>query len=185
MEAEDNAETPPDKPRRGRPPGRRNKPVLAQPILVPPSTKPGLDFADADVDSIVARQLSMVSWAQQALRNEMMRAYQAKGVSISFEDIEKLEKMSNAIVRSVDGLKKASDLAEELATRLSPQQLLDAAMKKIQGQDRATLRRCIRQLRQYLEQLGPVTNNDKKSLGETAAGAIAALAAHEDKEEPE
>src|SRR5688572_18899161 len=108
MEATE-TETPPAKRRRGRPPGRRNKPVLAQPILVPPSSSPGLDFADADVDSIVARQLSMVSWAQQALRNEMMRAYQAKGVSISFNDIEKLEKMSNAIVRSVDGLKKASN----------------------------------------------------------------------------
>lgn len=168
--------TEPPKKKRGRPPGRRNRPVLERPILTPPSDVPGADYAHADIETIVARQLSMLDWAQQALRNEMMRAYQAKGVSISMDDLEKLSVMSSAIMRAVDGLKKSGELAEEIAKKLSPKQLLDAAIAKIKAQDRATLKRAIKELRGYLEKLGPVDFHDQQQIKEvTATGAIRAL----------
>lgn len=172
MEAEDDT-----KPRRGRPPGRRNIPSLASPIkiLTPPASEPFADYKAADPETIIARQLSMIDWAQQALRNEMMRAYQAKGVSIAAGDLSKLETLSNTIVRTVAGLKASSDLAIELAKRLSPEQLLDAALAKIESQDRATLRAAIKRLRQYMDRLGPVNGNDKQAMLETSGAAIASL----------
>jgi hypothetical protein len=170
VEAEDT------KPRRGRPPGRRNIPVLAKPILTPPSRTPGADYHAADPETIIARQLSMIDWAQQALRNEMMRAYQAKGVSIQHADLQRLETLSNTIVRTVAGLKASSDLAMELAKRLTPGELLEAALMKIESQDRATLRAAIKRLRGYMEKLGPINRNDRSAMKETTSGeAIASL----------
>lgn len=165
-----------EKPRRGRPPGRRNRPVLDRPILTPPSTEPMRDYAHADIETIISRQLSMIDWAQQALRNEMMRAYQAKGVSIGAPDLQKLETLSNTIVRTVTGLKASSDLAQEIAKRLSPSQLLEAALAKVEAQDRATLKAAIKRLRGYLEKLGPVSFQDRQAMKEvTSGGAIASL----------
>jgi hypothetical protein len=170
----------PEKPRRGRPPGSRNRLPTAftgTPILTPPANEPGADYKHADIETIISRQLSMIDWAQQALRNEMMSAHQAKGISIQAADLNRIETLSNAIVRTVNGLKASSDLAQEIAKRLSPSQLLEAALAKIEAQDRATLKAAIRRLRAYLEKLGPVGFQDKQSLKEltTSGGAIASL----------
>jgi hypothetical protein len=164
--------------KRGRPKGSRNVPHLARPILTPPASDVKGDYKHADIDTIVSRQLSMLDWAQQALRNEMMRAYQAKGVSISIDDLEKLDRMSHAIMRGVDALKKSQDLAEEIAKKLSPEQLLDAAIAKIEAQDIKTLKWAIRRLRAYVEKLGPVSGAARMEMGEVtrpAAEAIASL----------
>jgi hypothetical protein len=160
--------------KRGRPPGSRNKPQTTNPVrLTPPSADPGADYRYADPETIIARQLSMLDWAQQACRNEMQRAMQGKGLHIDVRDIEKLEKLSNAIVRAVDALKKSADLADELSKRLTPEQLLEAALKKVEGQDAATIRYAIKRLRAYLEKLGPITGGDKTQLGESGFGARA------------
>ncbi len=165
-----------EKPRRGRPPGVRNRPALERPILTPPSSKPGADYHHADPETIIARQLSMIDWAQQALRNEMMRAYQAKGVSIQTADLHRLETLSATIVKTVQGLKASSDLALELAKRLTPEELLDAALSKIESQDRATLRAAIKRLRNYMDKLGPVSHGDRQAMkDETSGEAIASL----------
>jgi hypothetical protein len=169
--------------RRGRPKGSRNAPALFKPILTPPADEVKGDYKHADIDTIIARQLSMVDWAQQATRNEMMRAYQAKGLSVQVADIERLTALSTAIMRSVDALKKSSDLASELASRMTPEQLLEAALAKIEGQDIKTLRYAIRRLRAYVDRLGPVTSRDKAELGENSLPAFAAsrtIAALED-----
>lgn len=145
--------------------------------LVPPSTKPLEDIRTVDPDTIVARQLTMLDWAQQAMRNEMKRAMQAKGQWIVAEDISKLEKLSMAIVRAIEALKRSSDLASEMAARMSPEQLLEAAIKKIEGQDLATLNYAIKRLRAHRERLAPVGGLDKIQMGEpaTATAAIAEL----------
>ena len=161
--------------KRGRPPGARNIPTT-MPILTPPADRVKGDYKHADPETIISRQLSMLDWAQQALRNEMMSGFQAKGTHIDTKDIERLEKLSNAIVRAVDALKKSSDLSEELAKRLTAEQLLEAAIAKVEAQDIKTLKYAIKRLRAYLETLGPVRFQDRQEIGEvTATGAIAAL----------
>lgn len=165
-----------DKPRRGRPPGSRNRPKDDR--LVPPSTSPLEDIRPVDPDSLVARQLTLLDWAQQALRNEMKKAMQAKGEWIDGKDIEKLADLSQAIIRTIDALKKSSDLAAELASRMTAEQLLEAAIRKIEGQDLATLNYAIKRLRAHRERLAPVGGMDKIQMGEvaTATAAIAELA---------
>ena len=87
--------------------------------------------------------------AQQAMRNEMKRSMQAKGEWISADDIGKLEKLSTAIIRAIEALKRSSDLASELSSRLTAEQLLEAAIKKVEAQDLATLNYAIRRLRAH------------------------------------
>lgn len=91
---------------------------------------------------------------------------QRKGEHISSDDISKLAELSNAIVRAVDGLKKYDGLADELQRRLSPKQLLEAAIKKIEGQDIPTLNYAIRRLRAYRATLAPVSGPETKQLGD-------------------
>ncbi len=173
-----------NKPRRGRPPGSRNRPKdehgESVPPLRPPATVPLEDYGHSDPDTIVARQLTMLDWAQGALRNEMKRAMQGKGQWIQYEDIAKLEKLSMAIVRAIDALGRANELATEMASRMSAEQLLEAALKKIEAQDIATLNYAIKRLRAHRERLAPVGGMDKIQMGEpsslaTATDAIAAL----------
>jgi len=164
-----------DKPRRGRPPGSRNK----KDRLAPPANQAPLeDIRPVDPDTIVARQLTMLDWAQQAMRNEMKKAMQAKGEWISSEDVAKLEKLSHAIIRTIEALKKSSDLASEMASRLTADQLLEAAIRKVESQDIATLNYAIKRLRAHRERLAPVGGFDKIQMGEvaTATDAIAELA---------
>lgn len=162
--------------RRGRPPGSRNRPKDEQGRAVPPSTLPREDYHHPDPDAIVARQLTLVDWAQQALRNEMKRAMQSKGEWIGEVDIAKLEKLSQSVVRAIEALRKSSDLAMEMAARMTPEQLLEAALKKIEGQDLATLNYAIKRLRAHRERLAPVGGMDKLQMGETRATATTAIA---------
>lgn len=169
-----------NKPRRGRPPGSRNRPKDddGHVRLVPPSHTPLEDIRPVDPDTIVARQLTMLDWAQQALRNEMKKAMQAKGEWIAAGDIEKLADLSQAIIRTIDALKKSSDLATEMAARMTAEQLLEAAIKKVESQDIATLNYAIKRLRAHRERIAPVGGFDKVQMGEvaTATAAIAGLA---------
>lgn len=165
--------------RRGRPPGVRNRPKYHDETrLVPPANQAPLeDIRPVDPDTLVARQLTMLDWAQQAMRNEMKRAMQAKGEWIDAADIEKLSDLSQALIRTIDALKKSADLASEMAARMTAEQLLEAAIKKIEGQDVATLNYAIKRLRAHRERIAPVGGFDKIQMGEpaTAAAAIAAL----------
>lgn len=154
--------------------------------MVPPSTEPKADYQHPDPDAMVSRMLSLLDWALQAQRNEMTRAYQAKGVSISVADIEKLGHLANTLVKAISALKGATDIAEELAKRMTAEQLLEHAAKKIEGQDAATLRYYIKRFRAHLERISPPSVQDRQQMGEgqsprdaaglrTGADAIAAL----------
>ena len=67
-------------------------------------------------------------------------------------------------MRTIDALKKSSDLAEELARRMTPAQLLEAALRKVEGQDLATLTYAIKRLCAYREKLAPVTFQDRQAM---------------------
>lgn len=157
----------------GRPPGSKNKP----PVLVPRTNVPAFDdYRHADPGAIISRQIALLDWTQQALRNEMKDAIASEKM-VAGIFIERLEKLSNGILRMIDSLKKYDGLAEELQKRMSPEQLLEAAIKKIEGQDLPTLNAAIKRLRFHRSQLAPVTAVDISQMGEhkSASAAIAAL----------
>lgn len=165
-----------EKKKRGRPPGSRNKGRL-----VPRSDEPLADYRHADPDAIINRQFQLLDWAQQALRNEIKSAFGEHGKSISSSDIGKLSDLSNAIVRACDALKKHNDLADELEKRLSGGKLLEAALRKIEGQDLATVRYAIKRLRAYLETMTPDTReHDRGTTSTIASSAIASLDDNDD-----
>ncbi len=166
---------------RGRPAGSKNKPKpppsLIPDRLVPPSKIAKADYRYADPATLVARQFALVDWAQQALRNEVT-AYEA-GVFVDAKTIGKLVDLSNAITRNIESLKKYSELADEIKDRMTPEELLEAALKKVEGQDLATLNYAIKRLRAYRERLAPVNRGEEAHIGgsveRTATDAIASL----------
>ncbi len=163
--------------RRGRPPGSRNKPHLDRPEetpLVPADRVPaGIDYRYADPDALVARQFTLIDWAQQAMRNEMRRGMQKAGTRLDPQDIETLQKLSTSLIRTIEALKKSADLADEMSKRMTPAQLLEAAIKKIEGQDVATLTATIQRLRAHRRVLAPIGRDAR--IDDTAADAIASL----------
>lgn len=159
---------------RGRPPGSRNKAPDRQ---VPPGTTALADYRHADPDSLISRQLGLIDWAQQALRNEMKVGLSAaEGKRVSVSDVGMIEKLSNALVRALDALKKSADVAEEMAARMSPEDLLEAALSKVEGQDLPTLNYAIKRLRAHRDRLAPITATDRSQLGEVTTPATDAIA---------
>jgi len=158
--------------------------------LVPPTASKHDDFAHADPATMLSRQLSLISWQQQALRIKMFggvkTAEQAlddvrKGGKITYpEDTKELLDLSNALTRCMEGMKKHSDLANELASRMSAEDLLEAAIAKLEGQSLPTLNYAIKRLKAKRESLAPVHGRERVSIGpkdedEKATSAIASL----------
>lgn len=188
MSEENDAELPPwtepREKRRGRPPGAKNKakpiavdvpletptPVSPTGRLMPPSSVP-FEGYNADPLAIATRQFAILDWMQQALRNEMKAAMQAKGKWISIDDIEKAERLSNGIVRGMDALKKAVGAAEEMKKKLTPAQMLEHSIKTIEGQDMATQRAVIKRLRAHIATLAPQTGLDVHAMGDSRSAA--------------
>lgn len=167
----------PDSPKRkrGRPPGSRSKPILQRgDIGAPPPADKSKSNYGSDPGKIISRQLELLDWGQQVLHADMLRCYQrpGPGLTLDHQDVLKLEKMSNAIVRAVDALKKSTELADELSSRMSPEQLLEAALAKLETQDAATIRYYIRRLRAKLDSVAPEKVDTTPT---TAADAIASL----------
>lgn len=152
---------------RGRPRGSKTRRGLELPAL-PDSSVPNLDYQHADPDTLVSRQFSMIQWAQQALHE---RAVKSRTM-----DPHELEKVTNALVRCIDALKRSSDVADEMSKRMTGDQLLEAAMKKIEGQDAATVRYSIKRLRAHLEKLGVQKDSTLIVSGNPAASALEAIA---------
>lgn len=142
---------------------------------MPPSEVPFEDYT-ADPLVIAQRQFSMLDWAQQAFRNEMKSGLQRNGTRISIDDIEKLERLSNGIVRAMDGIKKAIGAAEEMRKRLTPAQVLRHSIDLIKAQDLATQNAIVKELRQHRAKLAPVGGLDKMQLGEHNKSATSAIA---------
>jgi hypothetical protein len=161
----------PPKRKAGRPLGSKNKAALDR------GNADRADYDYPDPDTLVARQLSMVNWAQVVVRNEFRRAMENRGSTIVLapKDIERLEKLSNTLVRTIDALKKSSDLTEELSKRMSPEQLLDAAIRKIEAQDLKVLNYAIKRLRAHRERIAPTGGQGPVVDTATASDAVASL----------
>lgn len=146
--------------KRGRPPGRRNgsknghklTPLSKLPKWSGYTVPPKMDYRYEDIETLVARQLSMVGLAQDRIRQEMIgqnedgsERYMGDKI-VTSEDIERLADLSSTLVRSIDALQRCTKVAEELKSKLTPEQVLEAAIKKIEAQDLNTLSRIIQRL---------------------------------------
>lgn len=160
--------------KRGRPAGAREQRA--------PGVLPGLprklitgeakaDYQAPDPDTLIQRQLSMLGQAQMSVRVEMTAGMQRDGGRICLDDCLKLEKLSSAIARSVDTLKKSQELTQYLDARRSPDELLEAALAKVEAQTVPTIRYAIKRLRACLERLAP----NSEASG-TAVEALSSLA---------
>jgi hypothetical protein len=98
--------------------------------------------------TLISRQFVLIDKAQLILRADLFGPDGENGV-LDESDVERLLKLSNALARSIDALRKASDALEVLSTNLTPEQLLEAALKKIESQDVGTISHAIRRLRSY------------------------------------
>ena len=167
---------------RGRPKGAKNKPPPPRPPeqLLPLSTVPFEGYS-ADPGRVVADQLTMLSWQQDALRNEMKAAF-SRGRFGDAEIVARLEKLSSGILKAIEALKKYDDLAEELQKRMTPEQLIEHAIKRIEGQDTATLNHIIKRLRRYRASIAPMHGLDKMQMGETGNKSAVELLAELDSE---
>jgi hypothetical protein len=166
--------------RRGRPPGTRNghklTPLSKLPNWSNYTTPPKMDYRHEDIETLVGRQLSMVGLAQDRVREEMI-GYDKDGnerymgdKKVTCEDIERLLDLSATLVRSIDALQKATKVAEELRSKLTPEEVLEAAIKKIESQDLVTLSTIIQRLG------GARAKNKKANKAAKTIGAADALA---------
>lgn len=154
-----------DKRRPGRPAGSKNKRIAK---IGPPNTsRPKADYEHADPETLIARQFSIIDTAQQWLRSEMEAVARGEGEVVGF-DVRRIHELSQALSRTLESLKRSADLAEEMAARLSPEQLLEAAITKLAAQDRVTVEYAIKRLREVRRDI--TTEPDQ-----TAASAIAEL----------
>jgi hypothetical protein len=153
---------------RGRPPGSKNKrpePVETKLTQQIPRVMKPFEGYEADPDRVIAKQITMLAWQQDALQNEMKAQFTA-GKFADPEIIEKLSGLSNGIVRTIDALKKYDHLADELRRRMTPAETLEKAIVMLEGQDTATLNAIIRRLRAKRAAMAPVDGVDKLMLGE-------------------
>lgn len=148
----------PAKKKAGRPPGSKNGRKLLPLGKLSRwdnySTPPKMDYRHEDIETLVGRQLSMVGLAQDRVRQEMLGLTddgQPGKISkpITLDDVERLNDLSNALVRSIDALQRATKVADELKDKLTPEQVLDAAIAKIKSQDLATITDIIKQLERH------------------------------------
>ena len=174
------ADAKPKKRRPGRPPGRGNKlqPLSELPKWDTYAVPPKLDYRHEDIETLVARQLSMVGLAQDRIRQEMIgvdgegkKTYMGEK-TITTDDIERLMDLSSTLVRSIDALQRCTKVAEELKNKLTPEQVLEAAILKIQAQDLPTLTNIIQRLIKFRKK-NPRSNKHVKTVA--AADSIADL----------
>lgn len=175
---------------RGRPPGSPNKPKPADIVIPTHAPSAMADYKHADPDSLVSRMLTLLDMQLTAAKSELDLSFKTADGKPRFYNAEfgkNLVDLANALVRAIDALKKSSDINEELSKRLSPQQLLEIALRKVEGQDEATLNYAIKRLRAYREkEFGSATPRAKVQLGEmknfsnTAVDALASLEDEDD-----
>jgi hypothetical protein len=140
----------------GRPPGKRNGNKLLPLGKLARwdnyTTPPKMDYRHEDIQTLVGRQLSMVGLAQDRVRQEMLGTTVdgEPGIiasrCITLDDVERLNDLSNALVRSIDALQRATKVSDELKAKLTPEQVLDAAVDLIRAQDLPTLTEIIKAL---------------------------------------
>lgn len=163
----------------GRPPGKKNGGKPLTPLSKLPhwdnySTPPKLDYRHEDIQTLVGRQLSMVGLAQDRIRQEMIGSDGSIAKTILLEDVERLNQLSMSLVRALDGLQRATKIAEELKDKLTPEQLLEGAIQKIMAQDLPTLTDIMKRLEKHRKK-DPRHNAAARVRTVAAADALADL----------
>lgn len=129
------AEETPKKRRPGRPVGSRNKPALHRP-----------QSDTTDPMELVERNLSMIDLAQRTIRLQMQREIAKPYGEVSDAVSRRLLDVSNALVRTVDALKKANLAIDEIEKKLSPAQRVERAVRWIRAAGPAAVRNTIKVL---------------------------------------
>lgn len=128
--------------RMGRPKGAKNREK--------PKPPPRLD-----PEQLIEHQLQLLAAVQSALSTDFKRSQEGGEKWVDGRFVMSLNRHSQAISKAIESLRKSTDVAEEMAKRMTPEQLLDAALRKIETQDTATINYAIRRLRAHRE-MSPV-----------------------------
>lgn len=160
-----------DKPRR-----RRGRPVGAKNKIRHVVKKANDETVVRHIDphSLIERALMLVDEQLNSLRVEMAGEGAVDGT-------KRLLDVANSLCRCIDSLRKYNDLADELQRVMSPEQLLEAAIVKLEGQDLKILNYAIKRLRAHRERVAPAVGSEHQGLGvaaddkDSATSAIASL----------
>jgi hypothetical protein len=151
----------------GRPKGAKNKP----PSLAPPAWKrAAADIKHSDPQTLVDRQLVLAEWMQGSLTEEVRRRLTSQNPFITVDDVKRFDVMTTCLATAIRTLKGVNDLAEEMSKRMTGEQLLEAAVDKIEAQEPQTIRWAIKRLKATLERRVP-----KAAPLRTATDALAEL----------
>lgn len=194
----------PQKRKRGRPPGSKNKPrepinvaaalsrVPKGPREIAPSLgEPFEVYHTPDPLAMVQALYAEVAWRIQTLRNarkldkiEQQRKANdrvERGLQPNEAIVPILIDTANTLMKALQSHEKALVLAEKLSKNKSPAEMLEHSILKIMGQDLETQRAIVKRLREHLSRIAPETAADKMKTGEsplsnlTAAEAFARL----------
>jgi carbamoylphosphate synthase large subunit len=123
-------------------------------------------YRHADPATMLSRQLAIIDAAQDYLDAKL------RSGEFTERECKTMVGMCSALNSTVQALARSSKFAEELAARMTPRQLLDAAIEKLEAQDEPTLTYCIRRLRAARAKI-PVKREPATTA--TAVGALASL----------
>ncbi len=154
------AGTEPPKRKVGRPKGVKNR----QPKHVAP--------AHTDPTTLIERQFGLAEMMQSSFAAEM--AGRAPDAPVSEVDVDRFATITQALSRAVDTLRKADNMAEAMEKRMTADQLLEAALRKLEAQDARTIKYAVKRLRARYESLLVRAPQTRDGAG-TAVSAIAAL----------
>lgn len=157
--------------RRGRPPGKKNEPSLAPPGW----RKPLAEIQHADPRALIDEQLVIAQWMQKSIKETIrLRITGDKAQGILMADVKAFEVMTGCLATAIRSLEKVDAVADEMSRRLSAEQLLEAALKKIESHEPQTIKWAIKRLKARLE----LAATPRAPLV-TASDAIADLAGDE------
>lgn len=173
--------------KRGRPPGAKNKPKPYEADrLMPQSTIPFDDYKHPDPLAMVSRLYTECDWAMQALHNSLRKGMgHASGERVSLEDSEKMARVAASLEKAIVTHGRAIKLTQALQSQKTPAELLEIAIKKIEGQTLATQRTILQRLRNTIARLGPVRVRETPGAAPPAEPTSMQNLAQEVDEEPD
>lgn len=152
----------------GRPKGSKGR------LAVPSEVIRRANMQHSDPSTLIERQFVIAEWMQAAFREEIRRRMEEPNIVLDADDVKRFEGLTMSLNRAVNTLRQSADLADELASRMTADQLLDATLKKIEAQETAFVRYAIKRLKAHLDLMAPKADPGRVPLG-TALDAMASL----------
>jgi hypothetical protein len=157
---------------------KKKKPVVkkVEPSLAPPGWRKALaETQHADPRTLVDEQLVLAQWMQNSFKEhirQLLTGSQPKGITLA--DVKAFEVMTSCLATAIRTLEKVDAVADEMSRRLTGEQLLEAALVKIESHEPQTIRWAIKRLKARLE-----LTTTKSAPLVTATDALADLAEDE------